>query len=334
VSRVDITNETPETAVGGSGSPDEGVESLRERNARLRTDLIAAQHAKNLAVQSGCAEDVERASWRVDDLLGELLTLNSGLVAAAGGSLLQGSTDSDDHRQAGMLGLLEALVGTDPETAGATFVDDDGVVHSVAGWDPDKATLGTHSRYHIKGRMQRSVCAVESKFQGKSYTSFQQNPQITSARAELREELGREPRIDEVAARAGVTRESVAVALQGTPVSLSTPVGDDEGSVTLGDLIKDVPADVYDEASAQILSEAIERAAEALTIVDVLTFVLRNGLAGTPSRSVIEVASILGLGRGAVNNAARRSSTAVTDQLVASGMIRGDVVAEPGDVLA
>ena len=85
---------------------------------------------------------------------------------------------------------------------------------------------------------------------------------VNRAQRELLQELGREPTINEVGVRTDLTAEKVReiIRLGYDPVSLESPVGEDDGSV-LGDFIEDQSAIAPgDAAMTSLLREAVEMA--------------------------------------------------------------------------
>ncbi len=90
---------------------------------------------------------------------------------------------------------------------------------------------------------------------------------VTRTQREMLQELGREPTIDEVAERVEMSAHRVREIqrLAYDPVSLESPVGEDEGS-TLGDFIEDSSAIApADAAMKQLLNEAVEMALDGLS---------------------------------------------------------------------
>jgi RNA polymerase primary sigma factor len=89
---------------------------------------------------------------------------------------------------------------------------------------------------------------------------------VTRAQREMLQELGREPSVDEIAIRVEMTPERVREIqrIAFDPISLESPVGEDEGS-TLGDFIEDsgaiAPADA---AMRSMQREAVDVALEGL----------------------------------------------------------------------
>ena len=89
---------------------------------------------------------------------------------------------------------------------------------------------------------------------------------VTRAQREMLQELGREPTIEEVAVRVEMSAERVREIqrIAYDPVSLESPVGEDEGS-TLGDFIEDSSAIAPAEAAMRSMQkEAVDIALEGL----------------------------------------------------------------------
>ena len=90
---------------------------------------------------------------------------------------------------------------------------------------------------------------------------------VSRAQREMLQELGREPTVEEVGLRLDMTaskvREILRIAYD--PVSLESPVGEDDGS-TLGDFIEDGSAiRPEDAATRSMLNEAVELVLEGLS---------------------------------------------------------------------
>ncbi len=108
---------------------------------------------------------------------------------------------------------------------------------------------------------------------------------------QMMQELGREATADEIGAKMGMSAEKVREIMKFSqdPVSLETPIGEEEDS-HLGDFIpdEDTPAPA-DAASATILREVIERELSTLTPREAHVIRLRFGLYDGRSRTLEEV---------------------------------------------
>jgi len=114
---------------------------------------------------------------------------------------------------------------------------------------------------------------------------------VSRYQRQMLQELGREPTPAEIGEKMGMSaekvREIMKVALD--PVSLETPIGEEEDS-HLGDFIpdEDTPAPA-DDASATILREMIERELNTLTPREAHVIKLRFGLYDGRTRTLEEV---------------------------------------------
>ena len=107
----------------------------------------------------------------------------------------------------------------------------------------------------------------------------------------LLQELGREPTIEEIAAELEVDPGRVTELRQiaQDPVSLETPLGEEEDS-TLGDFVEDTEAVVPVEAAAfKLLQEYMGRALEDLNERERTVLVMRYGLDEGAPRTLEEV---------------------------------------------
>ncbi|MGE5485638.1 MAG: RNA polymerase sigma factor RpoD [Ignavibacteriales bacterium] len=116
---------------------------------------------------------------------------------------------------------------------------------------------------------------------------------------QLLQELGREPSPEEIADEMAVpverVREIMKIAQE--PVSLETPIGEEEDS-HLGDFIEDddVPAPA-DAASFQLLKEQLEEVLDTLTEREQRVLRLRFGLDDGRARTLEEVGQVFGVTR-------------------------------------
>ena len=108
---------------------------------------------------------------------------------------------------------------------------------------------------------------------------------------QMLQELGREPTADEIGEKMGLTADKVReiMKIAQDPVSLETPIGEEEDS-HLGDFIPDddTPAPA-EAASAAILKEVLEKQLHTLTLREEHVIKLRFGLYDGRSRTLEEV---------------------------------------------
>jgi RNA polymerase primary sigma factor len=114
---------------------------------------------------------------------------------------------------------------------------------------------------------------------------------VSRTTRQLLQEFGREPTTDEVAEALGMTADKVReiMKIAQDPVSLETPIGEEEDS-HLGDFIpdEDTPAP-SDAAASTILREVIERELHTLTPREEHVIKLRFGLYDGRTRTLEEV---------------------------------------------
>jgi RNA polymerase primary sigma factor len=114
---------------------------------------------------------------------------------------------------------------------------------------------------------------------------------------DLQQELGREPKMSEVAERLGVSPDRVRDIMQASrqPVSLETPLGD-EGSSTLGDLITDHSVrSPHDLAANALLKRHMDDAMQTLSPRERKVLRLRYGMEGGRDHTLGEIADMLGV---------------------------------------
>ncbi len=115
----------------------------------------------------------------------------------------------------------------------------------------------------------------------------------------LLQELGREPTSEEIAEEMGIAPEKVRdiMKVSQEPVSLETPIGEEEDS-HLGDFIEDhsmvAPSDA---ASHQLLKEQVEDVLDSLSSRERKVLQLRFGLDDGRSRTLEEVGREFGVTR-------------------------------------
>ena len=108
---------------------------------------------------------------------------------------------------------------------------------------------------------------------------------------QLLQEYGREPRPDEIAAEMGISEEKVReiIKVAQEPVSLETPIGEEEDS-HLGDFIQDDNVPVPAEAAAQtLLKEQLDEVLDTLTEREQKVLRLRFGMNDGRARTLEEV---------------------------------------------
>ncbi len=121
---------------------------------------------------------------------------------------------------------------------------------------------------------------------------------VYKAARDLQQELGREPRIQEIADRLELTPERVLEiqASSRQPVSLETPLGNEDSAGTLGDLIADRSVRTPHEVAAHsMLRRHMDDAMQVLSPRERQVLRLRYGLAGGREHTLGEIADQLGV---------------------------------------
>ncbi len=116
---------------------------------------------------------------------------------------------------------------------------------------------------------------------------------------QLLQELGREPSPEEIGVEMGLTPEKVREILKISqePVSLETPIGEEEDS-QLGDFIEDQEAEVpADAASFSLLQEQLQEVLDTLSDRERRVIELRFGLVDGHPRTLEEVGRVFGVTR-------------------------------------
>ncbi|HHW91965.1 MAG TPA: RNA polymerase sigma factor RpoD [Firmicutes bacterium] len=116
---------------------------------------------------------------------------------------------------------------------------------------------------------------------------------------QLLQELGRDPLPEEIAEEMGISEEKVreVMKIAQEPVSLETPIGEEEDS-HLGDFIEDHDApSPADAASFALLKEQLEEVLETLTPREKKVLRLRFGIDDGRARTLEEVGQIFGVTR-------------------------------------
>lgn len=249
------------------------------RNAALFEALAAARDAADPAAVAA-AEDA-------------LLVENAGLVRAAVAPF-----EAQAFRDGSLPDLLQA--------------GREGLLSAIRKWDPQAKTLAVFARKYISGQVMRTVCRTSHTFHGDTYQLFQDRQKVHQA-AEALSAAGQEVTAAAVARQAGVTVATVEAVWRPSVLSLSAPLGDDDGR-RLVDVVADrsesggqVPAELAGLASG--LGTLLESGQVAG--VDVVAFAMRLGVSGRPALPVADVAYAMGRNRGQVRASVERVTAAL-----------------------
>jgi RNA polymerase primary sigma factor len=121
---------------------------------------------------------------------------------------------------------------------------------------------------------------------------------VYKAARDLQQELGREPRVQEIADRLDLTPERVMEiqASSRQPVSLETPLGNEDSGGTLGDLIADrTVRSPHELAAHSLLRRHMDDAMQVLSPRERQVLRMRYGLDGGREHTLGEIADQLGV---------------------------------------
>jgi RNA polymerase sigma-B factor len=226
---------TPTQVLGTQRAPLDDLLDERELIASVTPQNRTAVSSRLLDRAAQESDPVERK--RLQD---EVVVLHMGLARAIAARYRGRGIAEDDLTQAAAMALLKAARAFDP-TRGVEFLS-----YAVVTMKGE-----VRRQFRDYGWMVRPPRPIQ-KLQA----------DVSRADAELTHQLGRSPKVAEVAAYLGVAEDDVLEALSAdgcfTPTSLDTPVGS-EGSGVLGELI---PSDdsAMSEAEARVMLTPAVRA--------------------------------------------------------------------------
>jgi RNA polymerase sigma factor (sigma-70 family) len=195
-----------------------------------------------------------------------------------------------------------------------------GLLRAVKRYD---ATLGTpfwaYASWWVRQAMQQLVAQV-TRPTVLSDRALRGLARIRDARRDLAQEHGREPTTDEVAAKAGLTREQAdgLLAIERPSRALEEPAGSFEGTGTLGDLIEDPDAESeYAKVLERIEIDQVRALTEDLGERERAILAAHYGL-GRPAQTLREIGDDLGVSPERVRQLEERALAQLRDAVLTS----------------
>lgn len=158
--------------------------------------------------------------------------------------------------------------------------------------------FSTYATWWIRQAVSRAVADQGRTIRVPVHMGDQLN-RMRRVQLKLLQELGRDPKIEELAEGMETTPEKVENLLEISrrPVSLETPI-DDEGDSTFGDFVEDVNSPApSDEVTTHLLQEQLQQALDKLPSREAQILRLRYGLADGRVYTLEEVGQTIGVTR-------------------------------------
>ena len=158
--------------------------------------------------------------------------------------------------------------------------------------------FSTYATWWIRQAVSRAVADQGRTIRVPVHMGDQLN-RMRRVQLQLLQELGREPKIDELARGMDTTPDKVENLLEISrrPVSLETPI-DDEGDSTFGDFVEDISSPApSDEVATHLLHVQLQQALDKLPPREAQILRLRYGLADGRVYTLEEVGQTIGVTR-------------------------------------
>jgi RNA polymerase primary sigma factor len=284
-----------------SGQEASGTASLRGLYDWTRNDV--AYPALQRWIEAGNdAELLKELGWDPEVPAGTRLSQREG-------ELVRRSVKAREHMTSANLRLVVS-VAKKYMNRGLSFLDliqegNAGLIRGVEKFEYERGfKFSTYATWWIRQGITRAIADQARTIRIPVHMVDTMN-RMTRVTRQLLSDLGREPTVEEIAEAMSAGQEvpmtpdrvREIMKMRREPVSLETPVGEEEDAL-LGDFIEDTRAIApLDAASQQLLREQIETVLDSLTGRERRVLVLRFGLEDGHARTLEEVAKSFGLTR-------------------------------------
>ncbi len=282
---------SPLTAPGRQSAP-VSIPAL-DSTLTVRAEPTAPAPAETFTVERG--DERSTLQFYINEIRRTpLLTIQEEIALAA--RIKKGDKSARDHMIKANLRLV-VKIAYDYKDMGLPLMDlisegNLGLVKAVERFDPAKGgKLSTYAAWWIKQSMKRAI-ANQSKTIRLPVHLIDKISRMRKTIARLTDELDREPSNEEVAAELQIPTAKVALlkTVSVRPASLDAPVGEDNDSATLGDLVGDDSARAADdELSDKNLHDDLHALVNSLDPREASIIRLRFGLGGERELTLEEV---------------------------------------------
>jgi RNA polymerase primary sigma factor len=174
-----------------------------------------------------------------------------------------------------------------------------GLMRAVKNYDYRKGfKFSTYATWWIRQAISRALAEQSRTIRLPVHMSDQVN-RMRRVQGQLHQDLGRTPSREELAEALDVSTEKVEqlIGAGRTPISLQTPVGEDEDEV-LGDMIEDAASPDPEESTSELMMNAdLRERLETLPPRELQVLQMRYGLEGEEPLSLSEIGRRLGVTR-------------------------------------